>query len=288
MLSISEKDGENDNANNPNMSENLGRIRVVRAGNRGVIRKLIKEAEYHINQLNESQQGKYDIGRMKTICSILGEKKDILKTLDEKIVSLCEVEEIAKEIEEADEYMSRILDTQRILKESESKPVDIETKTKDQVSQVLPPSTSEELTGTVNLIDLRGSNASMNASVISANTNDTNTPISTQSRSKLPKLTLQKFKGDITQFRSFWDSFRSAVHNNPSLSTIDKFNYLNSMLEGRALRAVQGLPITEGNYQSALDILNQRFGKPQAIVSAHMEELMKIPACTGEKPSQLH
>ena len=155
------------------MSENLGRIRAVRAGNRGVITKLIKEAEFHINQLNESPQGKYDIGRMKTICSILSEKKDILKTLDEKIVSLCEVEEIAKEIEEADEYMSRILDTQRILKESESKPVDIETKTKDQVSQVLPPSTSEELTGTVNLIDLQGSNASMNASV-SANTNDTN------------------------------------------------------------------------------------------------------------------
>ena len=82
-------------------------------------------------------------------------------------------------------------------------------------------------------------------------------------------------------------SFTSAVHNNASLSTIDKFNYLNSMLEGRALPAVQGLPITESNYQSALDILNQRFGKSQAIISAHMEELMKIPACTGEKSSQL-
>ena len=94
VLSI-EKDRENDNANNPNMSENLGRIRAVREGNRGVITKLIKKAEFHINQLNESQQGKYDIGRMKTICSILSEKKDILKLLDEKIVSLCEVEEIA-------------------------------------------------------------------------------------------------------------------------------------------------------------------------------------------------
>ena len=59
------------------------------------------------------------------------------------------------------------------------------------------------------------------------------------------------------------------------------------MLEGRALRAVQGLPITQGNYQSALDILNQCFGKPQAIIFAHMEELMKIPTCTGEKWSQL-
>ena len=89
------------------------------------------------------------------------------------------------------------------------------------------------------------------------------------------------------KFRSFWDSFTSAVHNNTELSTIDKFNYLNSLLEGCALHTVKGLPITEGNYQSALDILTQRFGKSQAIVSAHMEELMKIPACTGDKPSQL-
>ena len=57
-----------------------------------------------------------------------------------------------------------------------------------------------------------------------------------------------------SHFRSFWDSFRGCrVHNNSYMSTIDiKFNYLNSMLERRALRAVQGLPITEGNYQSAL------------------------------------
>ncbi len=68
---------------------------------------------------------------------------------------------------------------------------------------------------------------------------------------------------------------------------VDKFNYFNSPLEGRALRAVQGFPITEGNYQSAVDILQQRFGKSQAIISAHMEELMKIPAC-GDKPSQMH
>ena len=98
---------------------------------------------------------------------------------------------------------------------------------------------------------------------------------------------MPKFKGDITQFRTFWDSFESAVHNNPGLTTIDKFNHLNSQLEGRAFCAVQCLPITEGNYQSTVDSLQQRFGKPQAIISAHMEELMKIPACNGDKPSQL-
>jgi len=30
------------------------------------------------------------------------------------------------------------------------------------------------------------------------------------------------FQGDITMFQSFWDSFQSAVNNNPSLPKIDK------------------------------------------------------------------
>ena len=50
-------------------------------------------------------------------------------------------------------------------------------------------------------------------------------------RVKLPKLTLKKFSGDLTTWTTFWDSFESAVHNNPDLSCIDKFNYLHSLLE---------------------------------------------------------
>ena len=107
------------------------------------------------------------------------------------------------------------------------------------------------------------------------------------SRSKLPKLVLPKFKGNITSYRTFWDCFESAEHQNPKLSKIDKFNYLISLLEGRALRAVQGLTVSEDNYEAAIDILQQRFGKPQQIISAHMDELMKIPPCTVDKPSQL-
>ena len=57
--------------------------------------------------------------------------------------------------------------------------------------------------------------------------------------------------------------------------------------KGRALRAVQGLTVTGDNYQSAIEILQQRFGKPQQIISAHMDELKKIPTCTSDKPSQL-
>ena len=67
------------------------------------------------------------------------------------------------------------------------------------------------------------------------------------------------------------------------MTKIDKFSYLVSLLEGSASRAIEGLPVTEENYDSAVEILKKRFGKPQQLISAHMEELL----CVVDKPSQL-
>ena len=44
---------------------------------------------------------------------------------------------------------------------------------------------------------------------------------------KLPKyITLPRFSGKVTKFQAFWDSFERAIDKNPSLSTVEKFNYL--------------------------------------------------------------
>ena len=80
---------------------------------------------------------------------------------------------------------------------------------------------------------------------------------------RLPKLVLPKFKGEITKFKSFWDSFDSAVNKNADLSSVDKFNYLHALLEGQAARAIQGLTLSESNYQAAVEIFHDRFGKTQ-------------------------
>ena len=54
---------------------------------------------------------------MQTICTLLDEKKEILKELDKKIIYSCEITDIEKEIDEADAVWSRILDIQRLLSE---------------------------------------------------------------------------------------------------------------------------------------------------------------------------
>ena len=78
------------------------------------------------------------------------------------------------------------------------------------------------------------------------------------------------------------DSFNSAVHKNNNISKIHKFNYLNSLLEGTAALTIQGLTLTAANYDSAIELLKKRFGNTQQIISTHMEELLRLPVCTGE------
>ena len=98
---------------------------------------------------------------------------------------------------------------------------------------------------------------------------------------KLPKLSLKKFGGDVTSWTTFWDTFESAVHQNSALTGIDKFSYLNSLLESTAAEAVAGLALTSANYDEAVSTLKRRFGNKQAIINRHMELLLHLEAVTS-------
>ena len=53
---------------------------------------------------------------------------------------------------------------------------------------------------------------------------------------KLPKLQLRSVNGDLTKWTAFWELFESAIHSNTELSDVEKFNYINSLLERSAFR----------------------------------------------------
>ena len=80
-------------------------------------------------------------------------------------------------------------------------------------------------------------------------------PIVTKTSVKLPKLVLRPFTGDLTQWFTFWDSFNAAVHTKIQLAKVDKFNYLKTLLSSAALEAIQGLSLTDANYNEAVGIL---------------------------------
>ena len=91
--------------------------------------------------------------------------------------------------------------------------------------------------------------------------------IANQPSVKLPKLNLKRFHGDITTWSTFWDTFESSIHKNPTLPSVDKFNYLNSLLEHTASDAIAGLTLTATNYEEAITILQKKIGNKQLAIN---------------------
>ena len=79
-----------------------------------------------------------------------------------------------------------------------------------------------------------------------------------------------------------WTAKYSHVHNNPTLTSIDKFNYLNSLLESAAAEAIAGLTLTSANYEEAIATLRRRFGNKQLIVNRHMDLLLNLEGVTSQ------
>ena len=84
------------------------------------------------------------------------------------------------------------------------------------------------------------------------------------------------FDSDIINWQGFWDQFLIAIHENDSLADIDKFTYLKSFLSDSALQSINGLSLNATNYKEAIEILHERYGNKQLLISAHMQKLPTI------------
>ena len=81
---------------------------------------------------------------------------------------------------------------------------------------------------------------------------------------------------------TFKDSFEAPADRWTNLSDAEKYNYLLSYLQKNALHTISGMPATNANYKKALDLLRYRFGNPQKIISAHINELLKLKQITSD------
>ena len=98
---------------------------------------------------------------------------------------------------------------------------------------------------------------------------------------KLPRIELKKFNGDPLQWKTFIDTFKSAIHENSTLTEVEKMNYLKSLLTGPAEETINGISLSNDNYKVVLDLLEKRFGDEQVILSAHMNNLLSLECVRG-------
>ena len=55
---------------------------------------------------------------------------------------------------------------------------------------------------------------------------------------------------------------------------MEKFNHLRRLVEGAGYATIAGLSLTEENYKTAIDLLQERFA--QIIVNSHMDAMLKL------------
>ena len=93
---------------------------------------------------------------------------------------------------------------------------------------------------------------------------------------KLPKLNIKKFDGDFTQWNSFWDIYEASVHRRTDIEGVEKFTYLKGLLEGDALKLVEGFNLEARYYDEAVKLLQDTFGQQTEIKMSFVKKLLQL------------
>ena len=105
--------------------------------------------------------------------------------------------------------------------------------------------------------------------------------------STLPKIPLPTFSGDLLEWESFRDRFRSLIHDSTRLSKVRKLQYLKSSLTGEAASMLKRTPITDANYDGAWTSLQKRFENKRILSAAHMRRLVNCVPVTKGSPDEI-
>ncbi|CAJ0601116.1 unnamed protein product [Cylicocyclus nassatus] len=116
--------------------------------------------------------------------------------------------------------------------------------------------------------------------------NPTSTQSSVEQSLKLPSFEIPTFHGDIDSFYEFWDLFSTAVHNNTSVPVPVKFMYLKSHLRGPAANIIAGFQSTVENYDDAVRILTNTYGRPEILRNKLWDKLLQLPPASESPQSQ--
>lgn len=91
---------------------------------------------------------------------------------------------------------------------------------------------------------------------------------------KLPQIQIAKFDGAYFRWLEFRDTYLSLIHNNERIKPIHKFHYLVSYLQNEAARIISNLEICETNYETAWQLLCDRYDNKRQLINQHLNSLL--------------
>ncbi|GFU43695.1 uncharacterized protein TNCV_1092911 [Trichonephila clavipes] len=218
------------------MSEDLSKFKKKRTAVRSSLTKLINKIEGKINNENEP------VDQFEAFIEQLNDKESNLSLLNTLIEDRLSVDTITEDMEASEEIKEKIIFWK--------------TKLSSKIRRI-------------NSDSIQVDTVSRNIQVNDSNSFEC-------MNINLPKLHINKYSGNYSEWLDFYNLFESSIHNNNRLSKVDKFNYLKSYLCGNALACINGFPISDDNYDRALDLLKDRFGNKNMLINAHLSNLLNL------------
>ncbi|XP_029659435.1 uncharacterized protein LOC115233265 [Formica exsecta] len=99
---------------------------------------------------------------------------------------------------------------------------------------------------------------------------------------KLPRVTMPTFSGKYEEWNPFRNIFLSMIHQNPTLPSTQKMQYLLSVLRGEAHDVVSSLETSDDNYSEAWKMLKERYDDDNLIIQKHIRVLFEQPVLHKE------
>lgn len=103
---------------------------------------------------------------------------------------------------------------------------------------------------------------------------------------KLPKLKLPTFDELIKDWPHFKDLFSSLIHDNESISGIQKFQYLLSCLSNEPHNLARTLPVTATNYPIVWEQLLSRYDDKRRLAVYYLDKILNLSPVNSELPQQ--
>ncbi|XP_017304263.1 uncharacterized protein LOC108253939, partial [Diaphorina citri] len=106
-------------------------------------------------------------------------------------------------------------------------------------------------------------------------------------RPRLPVVNIPPFDGDYDKFPAFKSLFDALIHTQ-SMTNIEKFSYLKSLVTGTAAHTINGIALSEEGYETAYANLTNRFTNQRVITNHICQKLFGLLSKPLTSESQLH
>lgn len=93
---------------------------------------------------------------------------------------------------------------------------------------------------------------------------------------RIPDLKVPVFSNHIKDFPNFIQLFDCVYMQNKSLTNVERFYYLLSLLSQESLAIVQQYPLTDKGFEDAYDALKARYESPRTLASIYVKELLNF------------